>query len=144
MAVPAVASTYPTDIWVNEQQGWVVETGPCDSGLCGRLIGFLEVRSHPPGYVPRDVHNPDPARRGEPLCGMLLMGGFNPSTRVNGRWEGGWIYDPDSGETYSGIISLSGDTVKLRGYVGIPLFGRTLTLHRETGAGLRCSGAKIP
>ena len=68
------------------------------------------------------------------------MGGFMPSKRADGDWTGGWIYDPDHGKTYSGVISaIDADSVRLRGYVGIPLFGRTLILHRETGPAMRCS-----
>ncbi len=135
------ASADSSDFWLNPEQGWVVETKPCDDGsLCGYLVGFRMTHVHDSGYVARDVHNPDPNRRAEPLCGLKLMGGFSQSKRVKARWDGGWIYDPDTGETYSGTISqVDADTVKLRGYLGIPLFGRTLILHRESGVTTRCS-----
>ena len=45
---------------------------------------------------------------------------------------GGEIYDPESGKTYSAKMSLeSPDTLSLRGYVGIPLFGRPSTWSRQ-------------
>jgi uncharacterized protein (DUF2147 family) len=138
IAGAAQADTYPTEFWKNDEQGWVVETKPCDSGLCAYLVEYRAVPDQGPGYVPRDIHNPDPARRNAPLCGLLLMGGFKPSGEK--AWDGGWVYDPDSGRTYSGIISVvDAATVKLRGYVGISLFGKTLTLHRTTEAPTRCS-----
>jgi uncharacterized protein (DUF2147 family) len=41
-------------------------------------------------------------------------------------WRGGVIYDPASGNTYSCQARLDGaDRLELRGYVGIPLLGRT-------------------
>jgi uncharacterized protein (DUF2147 family) len=44
----------------------------------------------------------------------------------DGQWTGGRVYDPNSGNTYRGTITLiDADTLKLRGYVGITLFGRT-------------------
>ncbi len=134
----ASAATYPNEFWRNDEQGWVVETKPCDSGLCAYLIDYRAIHDTAPGTVLRDIHNPDPARRAAPLCGLPLMGGFRPSR--DGAWDGGWVYDPDSGKTYSGTISVvDAATVKLRGYVGISLFGKTLTLHRSAEAPARCS-----
>jgi uncharacterized protein (DUF2147 family) len=138
IAGAAQAATYPTEFWKNDEQGWVVETKPCDSGLCAYLVDYPVVHDHEPGYVPRDIHNPDPARRGAPLCGLPLMGGFKPSGEKD--WDGGWVYDPDTGRTYSGVISVvDATTVKLRGYVGISLFGKTLTLRRAADTPTRCS-----
>ena len=43
-----------------------------------------------------------------------------------GEWKGGDIYDPESGKTYSSYMFLKDkNTLKVRGYVGISLFGRT-------------------
>lgn len=139
-ACTASASTDAADFWVNDEQGWVVETRPCDSGLCGYLAGFRIDHPHAPDYVAVDDRNPDPARRGDPLCGLQLIGGFKPSPRPDGKLIGGWVYDPDKGETYSAVITIiDANTVKLRGYVAIPLFGRTITLHRETDVTTRCA-----
>jgi uncharacterized protein (DUF2147 family) len=139
-ANPALASDGLSDFWVNDEQGWVVETKPCDSGLCGYLAGFRIDHPHAPDYVAVDDRNPDPARRADPLCGLQLIGGFKPSPRPDGKLVGGWVYDPDKGETYSAFITiLDANTVKLRGYVAIPLFGRTITLRRETGVTTRCA-----
>ena len=66
------------------------------------------------------------------MCDHLMMGGFHPSKDPDLTWDGGWIYDPDHGLTYSGKITLvDRNTVKLRGFIGISLLGRTLTLHRQ-------------
>jgi uncharacterized protein (DUF2147 family) len=43
-----------------------------------------------------------------------------------GVWEDGDIYDPKSGKTYSCYMKLqSMDKLKVRGYIGISLIGRT-------------------
>jgi uncharacterized protein (DUF2147 family) len=141
LAHPVVAAAAdPTEFWINDQQGWVVETKPCDSGLCGYLVDFPSAHTARPGGPEKDVHNPDPARRAEPICGLLLMGGFKPSKPEGKGWEDGWVYDPDSGSTYSGKISVvNADTIALRGYVGISLLGKTLNLHRAASAPARCS-----
>ena len=124
--------------WLNQAQGWVVETKLCSSGLCGYLVGFR--KNNIPGHVARDRKNPDPKERDKPLCGLMLLGSFQPSKNEPGKWEDGWVYDPENGSTYTGNAEMiDPNTIKLRGYVVIPLFGRTLTLTRETGTINRCS-----
>jgi uncharacterized protein (DUF2147 family) len=134
----AIAAQEPAAIgfWLNQAQGWVVETKICDTGICGFLVGFREAA----GQILRDWRNPDPAKRGAPECGLMLLGGFMPSKDQQQKWEHGWVYDPVSASTYTGEAQMvDGNTIKLRGYVLIPLFGRTLTLVREVGPVKRCS-----
>jgi uncharacterized protein (DUF2147 family) len=46
-------------------------------------------------------------------------------------WVGGKLYDPKSGMTYSGKMTLvSSDRLELRGYVIFSLFGRTSSWSR--------------
>jgi uncharacterized protein (DUF2147 family) len=48
------------------------------------------------------------------------------------EWIGGDIYAPESGKTYSSYMYLKDiNTLKVRGYVGISLFGRTETWTRS-------------
>ena len=130
------------EFWKNDAQGWVVEARECDNALCGFLVSYKMVHPHPSGYTPTDELNPDPAHRAAPLCGLQLIGGFKPSTRKDGDWDSGWVYNPDSGKTYAGAISkVNDDTVKLRAYIGIPLIGKTLVLHRVTDVPARCAAA---
>lgn len=70
-----------------------------------------------------DRLNPDPELRGQPILGLPLMSGFR---YLEGAWRGGRIYDPETGKTYKSVIRLSEDgTLKVRGYVGITVLGRT-------------------
>jgi uncharacterized protein (DUF2147 family) len=135
------ADSFPTEYWVSEKDGWTVKTAPCDGGdLCAYLVDFKLKPDDPPGYKPVDEHNPDRKKRGDPMCGHMMMGGFHPSDDKDVTWDGGWIYDPDHGTTYSGKITLvDKDTVKLRGFLGISLLGRTLVLHRQATPPQLCS-----
>ena len=48
-----------------------------------------------------------------------------------GVWRNGTVYDPTSGRTYSAEARLDGsDRLRLRGYLGIRLLGRTTTWIR--------------
>ena len=79
----------------------------------------------------KDVLNPDPELRGRPLLGLTIMEGFAPAGE--GKWKNGKIYDPNSGKTYKCKLTLvDSDTLKLRGYIGVSLLGRTETWTRRT------------
>ena len=61
---------------------------------------------------------------------MTIMSGFTYDG--DGRWSGGRIYDPNSGKTYKATIrQVDANTIKLRGYIGISLFGRSDTWTRD-------------
>ena len=119
--------------WVTPDHGAVVNITPCDGGgLCGRLVGLRT--DHKPGDVPRDIHNPDKTKRNAPSCGLQLMGGLKAEPGSVSKWDGGWVYDPESGSTYRAEMHLDGsDRLKLRGYLGISLFGQTQDWTREMG-----------
>ncbi len=74
-----------------------------------------------------DDKNPDPALQNRPIMGMNLLSDF---VFDEDEWNDGKIYDPKSGKTYSCYIEFpdenNKDRVKIRGYVGISLLGRTV------------------
>ena len=57
------------------------------------------------------------------IKGMVIVEGLE----LNGKtWEGGTILDPKSGKTYSCYITFeNNNTLKVRGYIGFSLLGRT-------------------
>lgn len=76
-----------------------------------------------------DNNNPDPLKRNQKRIGLIIAKGF---TYIgNNKWGDGKMYDPENGKTYSGVIKVTeDDTLKLRGYIGISLIGRTEVWHR--------------
>jgi uncharacterized protein (DUF2147 family) len=78
-----------------------------------------------------DLENPDAAKRERPILGLAILEGF--AYDGDGQWSGGTIYDPANGKTYKARMRLDGaddDTLDVRGYVGVPLLGRTTTWRR--------------
>jgi uncharacterized protein (DUF2147 family) len=112
--------------WLSgDGDGWI-EIAINGDALSGTIKGSPNADDDRPD---RDEKNPDPQYRDRPLSGLELFAGF--SYDGDGRWSGGTIYDPNSGKTYRCIITwVDDDTLKVRGYVGVPMLGRTETWTR--------------
>jgi uncharacterized protein (DUF2147 family) len=128
----ATTNRSPEGNWLTTDNGGVVEIFRCADGetLCGKLAWF---RMDPgdPNPEALDLRNPDPTRRARSLCGLMLMSGFKRAG--DGSWEDGTVYDAESGNTYRATLTLQADgRLSLRGYIGIPLFGRSEVWTRDT------------
>lgn len=75
----------------------------------------------------KDVKNPKKSLKQRDLLGLDLFTNFSFD---DGVYEGGEIYDPATGKTYDCKITFNGDQLKVRGYIGISLFGRTEYFQR--------------
>ncbi|MEO5683206.1 MAG: DUF2147 domain-containing protein [Chitinophagaceae bacterium] len=75
----------------------------------------------------KDVNNPEKALQARNVLGLELLTRF---VWNNGIYSGGEIYDPQTGKTYACKLSIEGNKLKVRGYVGISLFGRTAYFER--------------
>jgi len=114
-AEAATAAATVQGYW-RDPAGAVLRIAQCQAKIC------IEVVALSPGNHPHvDVHNPNVSLRGRSLCG-LRIGAFVESDPQHAE---GHLYDPRSGRTYSGSMTAEGDQLKLRGYVGIKLLGRT-------------------
>ncbi len=70
-----------------------------------------------------DKNNPDAAKQTTPVLGLIILTEFRFDTD---EWTDGDIYDPEKGKTYSCTMTLKDkNTLKVRGYIGISLIGRT-------------------
>lgn len=105
-------------IWVtSDGEGWV-KIQQVGEGLEGTIIGG------PSDEDRRDDNNPDPALRDRRLTGLKILEGLEADG--SGKWTGGTIYDPDNGKTYRCNLQLENENrLKVRGYLGVSLFGRT-------------------
>jgi uncharacterized protein (DUF2147 family) len=119
--------------WNTQDHDALFEIYRCGSLYCGR-ISSLEEPNYPrtdklmPGRPKVDRHNPNPALRNRTLVGLPLIFGFH--YEGDNSWQGK-IYNPENGETYRCNFSMTGeDRLKVRGYIGIPLLGRTQTWTR--------------
>ncbi|KAB8043060.1 DUF2147 domain-containing protein [Janthinobacterium aquaticum] len=70
------------------------------------------------------------ARKDQPIIGMVMLSGL----KYDGKeWTGGEITDPATGKVYKSKAELTdgGTKLQVRGYVGVPMFGRSQTWVRE-------------
>lgn len=75
----------------------------------------------------KDIKNPIKALQSREVLGLELLTSFSCTDNL---YSGGEIYDPETGKTYACKMSLEGNRLKVRGYVGISLFGRTEYFER--------------
>ena len=127
-------------LWVDNKdpsrQKFAVMVEDCGSKVCGSLY-WLKKPVSANGLPKRDKHNPNEALRDRPLCGLQILTGFQPAS--DELWQDGEIYNPDDGLTFSSTMKLSPEgTLKIRGYVGISLFGKTLEWVRPAEEITRC------
>jgi uncharacterized protein (DUF2147 family) len=106
-----------------------VEVYRCGEKICGKIVWlkrpvYTDGSDGQVGTPIIDRKNPDPVLKNRPLIGLQIMQGF--SKLDDTTWDNGTCYDPKSGKSYRGEIHLAAsDRLELRGFIGIPLFGRT-------------------
>ena len=67
-------------------------------------------------------------RKNAAILGMNILTGL---TKDGNEWSGGKILDPKNGKEYKCYLQLlDNNTLKLRGYIGISMFGRTAIWKR--------------
>lgn len=139
LATAARASSSPLGLWYAEGGAAQVEIERCQTGLCGRVT-WLRSPFDENGCTLTDRNNPEPALRDRSMIGIPILSGLDPVD--DDTWDGGTIYDPTSGRTYSCTMSLEGaDRMSVRGYIGFHLLGRTTTWIRVGSEERRCEAA---
>lgn len=111
-------------LWWNEDKSGIFEL---QASAEGGIEGVTRWGNGPD----TDKHNPDPALKDRSLLGITFLWGFDYVEKKN-RWKDGKVYDPNNGKTYDAKMELEkdGSILKMRGYIGVSLFGRTARFER--------------
>ena len=110
-------------IWLNEDKDAHVEIYKEGDRYFGKIIWLKEPNEEDTGLPKLDDENADEALQSRPVMGLLLLEDF---VFDEDEWDDGTIYDPKNGKTYSCYMRMSSiDELKIRGYIGISLLGRT-------------------
>lgn len=126
--------------WLTGKKGAVIEIYECgpddERELCGR-IAWLRKPYTDDGKLKRDPKNPDPSVRDRPLCGIEVFTGLKRNDKDT--WAFGRVYNPKDGRQYRAYLDANDDgTVRIRAYVGLPLFGKSETWTRPEGIDIGC------
>ena len=105
--------------WINEKKDSKFEIYKTGDTYAGKVTWGK-------GSETKDVKNPDPKLRNREIIGLTILENF--SFDGKDQWKGGSIYDPRQGKTYDCKMKLKNpNTLEVRGYLGVSLFGRTET-----------------
>ena len=112
-----------TGIWLTAEQDARIEIFKSDTQYRGKIVWMKEPDDEH-GSPKLDHMNPKEELKSRPLMNLVIMQDF--SFDGEDEWTGGKIYDPKSGKEYTAKMSLDNpDALILRGYVLVPLFGRS-------------------
>jgi len=114
--------------WYTKDSKALVEIYKCNDLYCGKIV-WLKEPFEKDGSEKLDDNNPDESKRTNKIIGLNLVSNFK--FKGKNKWTGGTIYDPDNGKTYSCKMTLKGDKLKVRGFIGISLIGRTQVWSRK-------------
>jgi uncharacterized protein (DUF2147 family) len=129
LAAYALSETDVVGQWMTAENKSRIEISKVSDGTFEGKIVWLKEPNYPAddkeaGKTKHDRENSDKSLQSRPIVGLAIMKGF----KFDGKkeWNGGTVYDPESGKTYKGKVWLEGDnTLGLRGFIGISLLGRT-------------------
>ena len=95
----------------------------------GRLFGKI-IQSYRSGAETRVCVPCTDERKDQPIIGLVIIRNMK---REGDEYGGGDILDPESGSVYHSTMHLEQDGARLvvRGYIGLPLLGRSQTWERQ-------------
>jgi uncharacterized protein (DUF2147 family) len=127
LALPAAAPPPATLIgrWLTANHQAVIQVTPCGANFCGRIVGIIVRHAGDP--MPLDWH-------GRPQCGFIMLRTTRQISPAAATHWAGTVQDPRDGSIYDAIIAVGPDgNLRLRGYLGLPLFGETQLWTPFTG-----------
>jgi len=112
-------------IWFNEEKTSKVQIYQVGTKFFAKIVWLKDPLDKATGKPRVDNLNPDVKQRSVPLMGLVIL--KNLVFNGEDEWKDGSIYDPKNGKTYSCYFRFDGSAsrLKLRGYVGVSILGRT-------------------
>lgn len=111
-----------TGVWMRSSGTGKIRIDQCGGALCGTVVWEKAPR--------KDIYNPDPAKRNDPLVGRRVLLGLKPTGTAD-QWKGE-VYNADDGKTYTGYVTLQPNgSLKLQGCVLGGLICKSDLWHRS-------------
>ena len=116
-------------VWKNGEGAGMVQIYKKGDKYFGKIV-WLKVVNDPDGTPRKDLNNPEEKLRTRPIKGLENLTDF--AFKGDNKWEDGSIYDPKTGNNYSSTMKLVDEnTLEVRGFIGVSLFGRTDVWKRQ-------------
>jgi len=126
LANTAAYAADPKGTWLNEDKDGIVQITDCGSALCGSVVWVKDPLDPATGKPLTDKKNTDPALRGRPIMGLLIVSGMKQTSTAS-KWDGR-IYSIDDGKTFDGnLIMKSDNEMRVQGCVMLICQGETWT-----------------
>lgn len=129
-ALTASAGASPVGVWktVDDQTGEArshIQIWEHKGILYGKIIKLINP-SEPNPLCDKCTGK----KKDQPVLGMTIMWGLKSDE--DSEWSDGHIMDPENGKTYGCKITIEkdGKILKVRGFIGFSLLGRTQVWHR--------------
>ena len=128
----AFAQASPVGVWKSIDDKTKAERSQVrisESG--GVLSGRIEKLLAPDAKQDAKCDKCEDDRKDKPIVGLEIIRGVKKAEAEN-TWEGGTILDPAEGKVYKVRLQTAegGKKLDVRGYVGMPMLGRTQTWVR--------------
>lgn len=118
-ATSLAANASPMGVWLDHTGRAAIEISDCGGKLCGRMVWFKDTANNAG-------------------CNMQIIGDVKPVS--GGKWDNGWILDPEKNAKYDVEITPIGDSkLKVMGYAGMKFLSETFTWTRAPAGLTRCS-----
>lgn len=107
------------DIFNKTKEESIVDVSIVNNQLFVRIVKII-----PSEHINDICVNCTGKQKNQPILGMVILEG---ASYEDGVWKGAKILNAKNGKRYGCHISLEGDDLlKVRGFVGYPVFGKTL------------------
>ncbi len=119
-AVYAQSADDAVGVWENPENKSHTQFYKCGDGVCAKIVRVVDGQK-------ADDKNPDAAKRGRPIVGLVIMQSAKKSGPTT--WSG-QLYNRADGKTYAGTLTVkSRNAVELSGCVAM-VFCKTTTFTR--------------
>jgi len=120
-------------VWKSGEGTGMVQVYKKNDKYFGKVV-WLKIPNEPDGKPRTDINNPEETLRTRPLKGLENLRNF--VFKGDNKWEEGRIYDPKTGNDYACDMKLVDEnTLEVRGFIGVSLFGRTDVWKRQVKKG---------
>lgn len=118
--------------WLSGKKTGVIEISKRGAKFYGKLVWIKDSLDSTTKKLKVDKNNPDANLKTRTLKGSEILQSFQYVGSNN--YKEGTIYDPENGKVYDCKMTLSddGNSLDIRGFIGISLIGRTETWTRIT------------